>query len=482
MSVKFDFDYREHLRSQKPIIFGEQKIMPPKGSSAAIRVIPPLEIGALNTDVDFTSLQQFNLELPQNRALRAFDAPLPDVFDWRHVYPTDTPEIKKKKTLIARPGNQFLCGSCWSISACGVISDNFVVKGLVDWYPDLSTTWILACMPQGQCKGGNPAKCFSDVARLGVATNHCIDYSFCSQNADCNGSALKHLNADTIDLSKNVPSCGCYFSDVDHYLYKIDRNSQHISIGAPGVSEDNIAQLVKKHIFTNGSVSGGFLVYKNFIKGLFNKVNGGVYFEKGVYDDTGAVMFSEDSLSPTNYLGSHAVAIIGWGIAKNIVVDSTGKRDNVPYWYCRNSWNDKWGDGGYFKIAMYPYNKIVQFDKVVTIDGPHSKVRAGGIIMLSVSKPPVLKKLPQLKKRFMEIKRENEDSYYKSDPKTIPVYPVENGSMGVHDGEKTDEKHGDNVKKILLWFLMVMGVIFLMWYVWDMIDHRVSGGGKNRVV
>lgn len=465
MSIKLNFDYQQHLRSQKPTVFGEQTIMPPKGSSAAIRIIPPLEIGALNTDVDFSSLQQFNLMSSQNNALRAFDAPLPDVFDWRHVYPTDTPDIKKKKTLITRPGNQHLCGSCWSISACDTISDNFVVKGLVDWFPDLSTTWILSCMPQGQCSGGNPAKCFEDVARLGVATNHCIDYSFCTQNENCNGDADKHFKKQTMDLSTLVPKCGCYFADVDHYLYKIDPNSQLIYIGAPGVTEENITFLVKKHIYLNGAVSGGFLVYKNFMKGSFSKVNGGVYLEQGIYKDTDEIKFSKDAVSSANYAGSHAVSIIGWGVAKNIIINNNGKRADVPYWYCRNSWTDKWGDGGYFKMAMYPYNKISQFDKVIIVDGPKSRVQAGGIIMLSVSKGPELKKLRQLKD--IHGKRERPDSYYKSEPKYIPKYPVEDiRSEGEHHLDPEHKKSDTKVVDMMFWFLVIIYVSFLIWYIW----------------
>ena len=45
------------------------------------------------------------------------------------------------------------------------------------------------------------------------------------------------------------------------------------------------------------------------------------------------------SASARGPLGGHAVKIVGWG-------DEGG----VPYWLVANSWNDQWGDGGYFKI------------------------------------------------------------------------------------------------------------------------------------
>lgn len=38
-------------------------------------------------------------------------------------------------------------------------------------------------------------------------------------------------------------------------------------------------------------------------------------------------------------IGLHAVKVIGWGT-----------ENNVPYWLVQNSWNEYWGDKGYFKI------------------------------------------------------------------------------------------------------------------------------------
>jgi len=39
------------------------------------------------------------------------------------------------------------------------------------------------------------------------------------------------------------------------------------------------------------------------------------------------------------YLGGHAVKLIGWG-----------EENGVPYWLMVNSWNEDWGDMGFFKI------------------------------------------------------------------------------------------------------------------------------------
>ena len=40
-----------------------------------------------------------------------------------------------------------------------------------------------------------------------------------------------------------------------------------------------------------------------------------------------------------DFLGGHAVKIIGWGV-----------EDGTPYWLVANQWNESWGDKGLFKI------------------------------------------------------------------------------------------------------------------------------------
>lgn len=41
--------------------------------------------------------------------------------------------------------------------------------------------------------------------------------------------------------------------------------------------------------------------------------------------------------------GGHWVVIVGWRDDPEV--------KNGGYWICRNSWGDRWGDHGYFKIA-----------------------------------------------------------------------------------------------------------------------------------
>ena len=70
-------------------------------------------------------------------------------------------------------------------------------------------------------------------------------------------------------------------------------------------------------LYEYGSVTAAFTVYEDFVS-----------YKSGVYEHkTGRA------------LGGHAIKIVGYGV-----------EDGTDYWLVMNSWNDSWGDNGYFKI------------------------------------------------------------------------------------------------------------------------------------
>lgn len=402
MTLVLDKDYDQALRSAKPLYLPQRTIRPPKGALGAVTVIPPQTIPPINTNIQFSVLPQY--KLAEHPGLAAIDSTvLPENFNWKY-------DGKEKSKWIADPGNQMLCGSCWAISTAGVVADNFVVKNLVQWKPHLSTTWCLACYPQHKCQGGNPAVLLDDISRGGIATENCVDYSWCSEDPRCSGSATKHFEgSQNVDLSTLVPNCGCYDSQTPHYLFTIEK-PQLLAIGQ-GMVEDTYFSTVKKHVFKNGPVLGGFLVFKNFRSGAFTKVNGGVYLENCSYDGN-QVTFDNRESSSENYIGSHAVAVLGWGVQKGMLVDNNGTRKDVPYWFCRNSWTEKWGEKGYFKMAMYPYNKMAQFDKLVVIQAKGGRFGSGGMVLFNVSKPPKKLTLKQISEKYTKLARSKPADFY----------------------------------------------------------------------
>ena len=121
-----------------------------------------------------------------------------------------------------------------------------------------------------------------------------------------------------------------------------------------------------------GPVVGGYDVYRNHqnTRGIFacdglNPAN--IYLE-----DVNYLQRRHEPLDLSTKVGSHAVVIVGWGEAA--VSDallrpngSAATKTTVPYWIVRNSWGTAYGEQGYFKMAMYPFNRYSQFDLSVTI-------------------------------------------------------------------------------------------------------------------
>ena len=139
---------------------------------------------------------------------------------------------------------------------------------------------------------------------------------------------------------------------------------------------------------------------------------------------------------------SHAVAIIGWGTQKGVVIDNDGTKKDIPYWYCRNSWTTKWADGGYFKMPHYPYNKMSQFDKQIIITTPSGNFQGGGMVMITTSMKPELKKIGEIRKLAGSLIDKND-----------PKYSVEAKDKG---------DSGESKKSLVKYILIILGIIALV--------------------
>ena len=373
---------------------------------------PKIDVHPLNTNISFKDhIGLYEEEIKQ------YEHQLDTNFNWRDILPSDSSIIKKKKKKISKPRNQHMCGSCWAIVTAQCISDNFVVSGIIDWKPDVSASNILACFPQHGCNGGNPATLINDISRsIGTTETNCLDYSWCADHDNCSGRTDMGLKKQE-DLNKLIPNCGCYFGNHHKYFYPVEETHGTMNIGHYGLdTPEKFEFVIKNHIFDYGPVIGGFVMFKNFIRGNFNDINGGVYFERGDYSHPLKFKFSDEYTDVSNYMGSHAVSVIGWGIEPNILYDNN-KRGDVPYWFCRNSWGNKWADKGYFKIAMYPYNKISQFEKLVKLKLPSGNIEVGSIIMINVKRKPVLKMVDKIEDKYSNIKKIRNNQYYQNNLK-----------------------------------------------------------------
>ena len=313
------------------------------------------------------------------KVLRADKTLLPDA--WRNdVVPSDMGKYEvvdtnpTKYNLATRPQAQKKCGSCFAFACATAISDAFVFGGGkgrgLPYNPLNSPLDILSCVDDvsnDKCDGGNPLGVLTYLSdNKGIVSSHCVSYD--------NWVEGKNLS------SEAVPLCaGCYIKQCEKkpkpYRYHIkppvfisssdaSSDGEHVE----GVGEGAVHD-IKLHLVKFGAAITGFAVLNNFLSdpdGSFHETNG-IYFENKVYDtgkggeSKGAEKKKGDD--PFVCAGGHAVCIVGWGVsAKPITLyypndlDPNKKSitiENCPYWVARNSWGRDWGDGGYFKMAMY---------------------------------------------------------------------------------------------------------------------------------
>ena len=411
--------------------------------SKRIKINDDVSIPPITTVGSFMHLPKYNIKSSENKDVLLSSSSgldLPETWDWKNTHETDTLDIKNKKKNISISGDQESCGSCWAISTAGMINDLFVVSGKSTSNPDLSTTYILSCYPQKQCDGGQPSIALEQISKTGIKTNECVDYSWCTDDPECSGRDNKVVNSSghTGRMNSLIPSCGCTIKET-YTTYKITQPYLHYySTKSPSLVgfRENIKHSIKNH----GPALGGFAVFNNFIKGDYSKTEG-VYLEDIDYD--GDKYFIQKDLR--RMVGGHAVCIIGWGVTEKEYryKDAFGQvlTARIPYWYCRNSWTRKWGDDGHFKMAMYPYNKVAQFDKIV-------KTRSGligGMVLSTADKIIRSKKFKDENNNILE--EENTD---------------ENGEPVTENGEKISESNGKLKVLFFVFFLIAVSGLALL--------------------
>lgn len=317
-------------------------------------------------------------------------------FSWTIPSTHDDAKTLRKKKLIGPVQNQHLCGSCWAQAVASAFSDCLVVGEVVQWSPHVSPTFCMSRYPQNMCGGGAPAKLALDLEKHGAADQSCVDQSWCDLNQACSttNSANHFKRLNVTQLSSMIPKGGCYQAGHKLYYY-LDKGTDMFAV-KDQLNINDFRRLVKYHILDFGPVIGGYVVLRNFTSGAFTKVNKGIYFDRADYSSASPgskLTFSDTFTDPDQVVGLHAVVIVGWGVADGVQYDNN-KVGDVPFWYVRNSWGTRWGSQGYFKIAMYPYNRVAQFDKVVKVNLSNgTTAQLGGLILIRATQPVKVKKL-----------------------------------------------------------------------------------------
>jgi len=244
--------------------------------------------------------EKFAWNDPQNPPLRTYSkaarANAPEEFDARKQWPNC-----KSMSMIR---DQSDCGSCWAFGAVESMSDRECIKHGEDVI--LSAEDMNSCSGAGSCNGGYPSSAYNYWERTGVVTEQCVKYSL--------PSCDHHIPGSTNPCKGEIqptPACKSTCVDDPSIDFQSDKRKAEKVYTVRGEAD------MMTEISTNGPCEGAFTVYEDFLT-----YTGGVYTHvSGGYD------------------GGHAIRILGYGV------------DNgTKYWLIANSWNEHWGEKGYFRI------------------------------------------------------------------------------------------------------------------------------------
>lgn len=279
-----------------------------------------------------------------------------DNFDGREVW----------KSMITIPMDQGSCGSCWAFASCSCLSDRFNIHSRGKINIRLSPVKLILCnwmggeltnpnpeddvratekinriaIKESACYGNSLVDAFRYLYLIGTVETSCIPVNNIEGVTNVKTKRVKEMgsfdNKDLTQLSQfddssKLPLC----SNISGYLFDMCSDNWINSYtgeehGTPSrfyrvykfytIDADEL--LIRDNIYKWGPVCSGIEIYPDFYS--FD-------FKNNVYK------WNRSGES----IGGHAVVIVGWGVDKKY----------GSYWIVKNSWGQKWGDNGYFRIS-----------------------------------------------------------------------------------------------------------------------------------
>lgn len=247
--------------------------------------------------------------------------------------------------LVTPIKDQGYCGSCYAFAAASVIegqvcADN--IKNCQNW-TGISEQYILDCGKSAQisdrsdsdkqydrgCEGGNSDDALNFCRENGVYEYN--DYPYKLKNWDDN-EKWAEIYGDYSALEKDFLTETVDYCDF-HYkkknLKKIDFNFSEICKATP-LKDDEIRYI----LLTKGPVAASMFAGTDFSKYRtdFNQYSSGIYTP--IHGECDCI---DGECLPNN----HVVTLVGYGYDENL---------DKNFWIVKNSWDETWGDNGYFKI------------------------------------------------------------------------------------------------------------------------------------
>jgi cathepsin B len=232
---------------------------------------------------------------------------LPTAYDARTQWGTTCPSVSEVR-------DQAACGSCWAFGAVEAMTDRICILSNGSKSVHLSAEDMLSCCDScGMgCEGGYPSEAWNYWVETGLVSggNYGGDgcYPYKIEGCDHHVKGKLPPCGPIVD----TPDCQNACDDPSKIDWDTDKRK-----GAKAYGVSSRMQDIQNELIKYGPVEAAFSVYEDFLT-----------YQSGVYRHTTGQM-----------LGGHAVKIFGWGV-----------QSGTNYWWVANSWNEDWGDKGFFKI------------------------------------------------------------------------------------------------------------------------------------
>lgn len=226
---------------------------------------------------------------------------LPEIFIYNPIY-------------LSPVRNQGKCGACWAFVIAGLLSDCITVR-IIKFSRSLNVQQLLSCYTEvPDCDGAAPEDVLLWLEKTGFKI--AIDDEYLQSVSNC------IISEKGISLKKNSVKSLCIYTEYESNINPTKKQQDVIN--------QNIYTM-KVYIRTFGPIFASISVYDD----LFKFKGNGVYSKKS-----------------NNFIGGHAVEIVGW-CDKGVDLRENFKEG---YWVCKNSWGKSWATNydfpGYFAIRM----------------------------------------------------------------------------------------------------------------------------------
>jgi hypothetical protein len=302
---------------------------------------------------------------------------IPDSWNW----------MVNNEDIISRGAeDQKSCGCCWSFSITTVLSDLYAIKYKMK-SPKLSPLWVLSCgnnsesgtfssnsfgtqeysnfaadnSSQCDCGGNNYISSLYLENNPIVGTSACWNFDQIVGNGDSVPLCLKNMNINCYDCEAGKDPLNIAKT------FGIKKGSTQVLVSHNG-NDINIPETIlniKLSLMKFGPVMTNFRVPDDFPLWWENQSINDIYV-----------------CNTKNFVGNHAVAIVGWGI-----------ENNTEYWLMRNSWGKSHGgNNGFCKMAMTTKNTPQKYytglDIPITNDTGIAESWLGGAIKIEAGELP----------------------------------------------------------------------------------------------